>query len=138
MQDFYTQQGEWFHTFEKALPTPVSSEQLKKNNKSFTVDNVSKWVEETGSIQGRFRFYETFARNSEFYQKVAKPLLSMRAVGSIDVERQIKHLKGKIITKKHNRLLDPKGVALMRASENLKHIMAAKKLLGKKLTDSLL
>ena len=34
-------------------------------------------------------------------------------------------------------ILDPKGVALYRASENLKHIMAAKKRLGKKITDSL-
>ena len=32
---------------------------------------------------------------------------------------------------------DPKGVALFRASENLRHIMKAKKQLAKKITDSL-
>jgi hypothetical protein len=41
------------------------------------------------------------------------------------------------MTKKCNRLKDPKGVALFRAQENLKHVMRAKKALGKKITDSL-
>ena len=61
----------------------------------------------------------------------------MRTVGSIDVERRIKPIKHKILTKERNRRLDPKGIALYCASENLKHIMAAKKRLGKKITDSL-
>ena len=55
----------------------------------------------------------------------------------IGIERKVKPIKGEIFTKKQNRLLDPKGVALFRASENLKHIMAAKKALGKSLADSL-
>ena len=96
------------------------------------------WVERHGSMQGRFNFFETFAENSEFYQRVAKPLLSMRTVGSIDVERRIKPIKHNILTKKRNRLHDPKGVALYRAQENLNHIMSAQKILGKKITDSLL
>ena len=61
----------------------------------------------------------------------------MRTVGSIDVERRIKPIKHNILTKKRNRLSDSKGVALFRASENLRHIMKAKKLLAKKITDSL-
>ena len=61
----------------------------------------------------------TRAANFEFYQKVAKPLLSMRTVGSIDVERRVKGIKGTILTKKRNKLQDPKGVAFMRASKNL-------------------
>ena len=75
--------------------------------------------------------------HSEFYLLVAKPLLSMRTVGSIDVERRVKPLKHNILTKKRNRLLDPKGQCLFRASENLNHIMACKKMLGKSVTDSL-
>ena len=71
-------------------------------------------------------------------QKVAKPLMSMRTVGSIDVERRIKPLKHDIITKKRNKLRDPKGVALYRASENLHHLMRAKQSLGMKISDSLL
>ena len=84
-----------------------------------------------------FRFFETFSKTSEFYQMVAKSLPSMRIVGSIDAERRIKNVKHKILTKKRNRLLDPKGVSLYRASENLKHLMKAKKILGKNITDSL-
>ena len=52
-------------------------------------------------------------------------------------ERRIKAVKHEIMTKKRNRLLDPKGVVLMRVAENLNHIINAKKMLGKKITDSL-
>jgi hypothetical protein len=39
-------------------------------------------------VQARFRWFEAFAAHSEFYLLVAKPLVSMRTVGSIVVERQ--------------------------------------------------
>ena len=68
------------------------------------------------------------------FTKRLPSLFSLRTVGSIDVERRIKPVKENILTKKRNCLLDPKGVALYRASENL---MASKKRLGKKITDSL-
>ena len=106
-------------------------------SKSFSINDVKKYAEESGNIQGRFAFFDTFHANSEFYLKVAKPLLSMRAVGSIDVERRIKKMKGNIMTKKRNRLKDPKGVAYLRASENLNHIMRAKKLMGKNISERL-
>ena len=51
----------------------------------------------------------------------------MRTVGSIEVEQRVKGIKGTILTKKRNKLQDPKGVALMWASKNLRHIMKAKK-----------
>ena len=60
-----------------------------KNTKAFGVTDVIDWVERHGSMQGRFDFFETFAEHSEFYQKIAKPLLSMHTVGSIDIERMI-------------------------------------------------
>jgi hypothetical protein len=138
LKEFYTHQGEWFHTFSGKRPDVVSRDQLEMNNKDFMISDVKEWVERHGAMNGCFQFYETFAETSEFYQKVAKPLLSMRTVGSIDVERRIKAVKHEILTKKRNRLQDPKGVALFRARENLKHIMKAKKILGKKITDSLL
>jgi hypothetical protein len=90
-----------------------------------------------GNIGARFCWFETFAAHSEFYLLVAKPLLSMCTVGSIGVERKVKPLKHTILTKKRNRLKDYKGVAYFRAQENLKHIMHAKKVLGKRITDSL-
>jgi hypothetical protein len=61
----------------------------------------------------------------------------MRTAGSIDVERKVKPLKHQILSKTCNRLKDYKGVAYFRAKENLNHIMHAKKVLGKKITDSL-
>ena len=133
----HTLQGEWLHVFEEPLPRAVSNEQLKVNNTNFTIEEVKDWVERHGSVNGRFLFFETFVPNNEFYQKVAKPLLSMRTVGSMDVERRIKPIKQDILTKKRNRLYDGNGVALYRASENLKHIMKAKLALGKQITDSL-
>ena len=99
-QEFYTQQGEWLHVFEEPLPRAVSNEQLKVNNTNFTIEEVKDWVERHGSVNGRFLFFETFVPNNEFYQKVAKPLLSMRTVGSMDVQRIIKPIKQDILTKK--------------------------------------
>ena len=94
-------------------------------------------MERHGAMNGRFRFFETFSETSEFYQRVAKPLFSMQTVGSIDVEGRIKNAKYEVLTKKRNCLLDPKGVSLHRSSENQSHLMKAKKILGKKITDSI-
>ena len=90
-----------------------------------------------GAMKGRFAFFQTYAANSEFYRKVTKPLFSIRTVGSISTEQRVKHIKHDIMTEKRNRLKDEKGVALYRSSDNLKHLMKAKKVLGKKITDSL-
>eukprot|EP00956_Cyclotella_meneghiniana_P038508 scaffold155275_cov66-Cyclotella_meneghiniana.AAC.2 len=134
--DFHTQQGKWQQCFDKPLPDTPSIEQLTENNKAFTVDDIVKFVEESGNLARRFRWFETYAANSNFYLLVAKPLLSMGIVGSMEVERRVKPLKDSILSKKRNRLSDSKAVALWRASENLKHIMQAKKVLGKSITDS--
>ena len=106
-------------------------------NTQFTIKDVQDWVGRHDGVRRRFLWYETFMANNKFYQMVAKPLLSMRTIGSMDVERRVKPIKYDILTKKRNRLQDPKGIALYRASENLKHIMKAKKALGKKITDCL-
>ena len=70
-------------------------------------------------------------------QKVAKPLLSMGTVGSMDCERRAKPLKHTILTSKQNKMHDLTGVALLRGYVNLHHIMNAKKLLGKNIYESL-
>ena len=108
-----------------------------KNTKNLSIDDVEKWIVDNDVINGHIDLFESFARNSKFYLKVAQPLLSMRTTGSIDVERRIKPLKHNIMTKKSNRLKDPKGISLLRGQENLKHSMQAKLDLGKKITDSL-
>jgi hypothetical protein len=55
---------------------------LEINNKKFNVEFVQQFVERTGNISARLRWFETFAAHCEFYLYVAKPLLSMRTAGS--------------------------------------------------------
>jgi hypothetical protein len=118
---------------------PVSAEQLEINNKAITIAEVISFMdEETKNVTARIEFCNTFGSNNLFYIMVARPLLSMRTIGSMDVEHMVKPVKHTIMTKHRNRLKDPKGVALFRLSENLKHIMKAKKMLGKKITESLI
>ena len=136
-EDFDTQANDWFHSFEDPLPLLPSLEQLQQNNKSFSIKNVVQYVESTGAISGRLTWFECYAGSSDFYRLVAKPLMSMGTVGSMDCERRAKPLKNTILVKERNRMKDPTGVALLRAKENLRHIMHAKKMLGKKLADSL-
>ena len=122
--------------FNEPLPETPDTSQLTKINKAFMIEDATTWVVGTGFMEARLNWFGTFAANSEFFLKVAKPLLSMRTVGSIDVDRKIKLIKHTIMTKKRNCLKDPKGVALSRAQEILKHVTRAKnkKALGKKLT----
>ena len=51
--------------------------------------------------------------------------MSMRTVGSIDVEHRIKPVKNEILSKTRNRLSDSKATVLYRTSENLNHLMKA-------------
>ena len=125
------------HCFDDPVPAAVELDQLIKNTTELTIDEVEEWIVSNQGIKGRLRFFETYAAHSKFYLLVAKPLMSMCTTGSIDVERRIKPLKHNILTKKRNCLKDPKGVMLLRAGENLKHELAAKMQLGKKITDSL-
>ena len=94
-------------------------------------------MESTGAISGRITWFECYAGSSDFHRLVAKPLMSMGTVGSMDCERRAKPLtlKNTILVKGRNRMKDPTGVALLRGMENLCH---AKKMLGKKLAVSLL
>jgi hypothetical protein len=59
---------------------------------------------------GRFYFFEVYARFSPLYQQVGKCLLSMKSVGSMDVEHTAKPFKHCILTKDRNRLPDAKGL----------------------------
>jgi hypothetical protein len=87
-QDFHTQQGNWMHTFEKPLSKAVCREVLEAKNKAFDIDFVTNFSESKGNVQARLRWFEAFNQHSDFYQLIAKPLLSMRTVGLIDVERK--------------------------------------------------
>jgi hypothetical protein len=83
---------------------------------------VEEWVEKYENIDGRVRFFEVYACFSSLYQKVGKCLLSMKGVGSINVECTAKPFKHCILTKDRNKLGEEKGTVIFRAGQNLKHL----------------
>jgi hypothetical protein len=87
---------------------------------------VLEWVEKYKNIDGLFHFFEVYACFSPLYQQVGKHLLSMKSVGSMDVERTAKPFKHCILTKDRNRLSDEKGVVMFRAGQNPKHLHHAR------------
>ena len=94
--------------------------------RTFTIDPVLEWVEKYENIDGRFRFFEVYARFSPLYQQIGKRLLSMKTVGSMDVERTAKPFKHCMLSKDRNRLSDERGVVMFRAGQNLKHLHHAR------------
>ena len=112
----------------QAPPSPLGTSATKLFNRgqSLTVKDVVEWSERTGGYSGRLSWYETWAPTSPLYTKVAKVLLSVRATGSIDLERMVKPLKHYIQTKERNRLQNGKAELLLEASLNLKYLEDAK------------
>ena len=104
----------------------MTEEVLEARHSSFTIKQVQDWVEEHGGVAGRLRWFEAYAPNSAFYRLVARPLLSIRTTGSIDVERKVKPLKRMILTKTRNRVADRKAEMLFRTSQNLRMLMKIK------------
>ncbi len=86
-------------------------------------------MEKYENIDGHFHFFEAYARFSPLYQQVWKRLLSMKSVGSMDVERMAKPFKHSILTKDRNALSDEKGIVLFRTGQNLKHLHHAPKVI---------
>jgi hypothetical protein len=78
--------------------------------RTFTIDRVLEWVEKYKNIDWRFCFFEVYACFSPLYQQIGKRLLSMKTVGSMDVERTAKPFKHCMLNKDRNRLSDERGV----------------------------
>ena len=64
VQEFYTHQDEWFHTFSQQMSEVVSRNMPELRNREFGITEVKTWAEQHGSMQGRFQFFETYAANS--------------------------------------------------------------------------
>ena len=111
------------------------ADQLKKNNSELTIDDVIAW-KNGGNLRGRLIWWETFARHTDLYQKIAKPLMSVGTVGSMDVERSAKGLKHEILCPKRNKLSTDQAVTLFGMSENLRHLINARKEVTDKIHDS--
>jgi hypothetical protein len=61
-----------------------------------------------------------------FTSRFGKCLLSMKSIGSMDVECTAKPFKHCMLTKDRNRLSDEKGIVMFRAGQNLKHLHHAR------------
>eukprot|EP00957_Ditylum_brightwellii_P185246 14106132-Ditylum_brightwellii.AAC.1 len=96
--------------FDNQLPIPVDEEQLEKNNSELSIDDVASWVGTKDSIEGCFVWWGTYARDNKFYQDIAKLLLSIGTLGSIDVEQKTKGLKYEILSQKQNKLSDDQAI----------------------------
>ncbi len=100
--------------FDEPLPVPVNEDQLKNNNDELTIVDIVMWMKNGGGghMKGHLIWWETFARHTDLYQNIAKPLLSIRTVWSMDVERRAKDLKHEILCPKRNRLSPDQVVTL--------------------------
>ncbi len=121
-QEFFTHTGYWSGLWNWPILENDTPEENKNRKRKFTLDRVVEWVEKHENIDGRFRFFEAYACFSFLYQQVGKQLLSMKSIGSMDVECMAKPFKHCILTKDRNALSDEKEIVLLRAGQNLKHL----------------
>ena len=96
------------------------------------------WISSHGGVAGRLNWHGAFGGTKELWQKVAKPLLSVGAVGSISAERSSKGLKQDILSLKRNRLSDDQAIVLYRASVNLRHLLKVRLEVNERVANSLL
>ena len=123
---FRAQSGKWLDVFSNPLPEMRLPYLVAASTNAITIDDVTTLLDSLGGIQERFIFFDAYVSDSEFYVCIARPLLSLKTVGSMDCERVAKPMKNTIISKNRNRISDEKAVVLLRVSENLKHLQKVK------------
>jgi hypothetical protein len=119
---FFSHTGYWSGLWDHPIPENGPPEANKMRCRAFTIDRVLEWVEKYKNIDGRFCFFVVYARFSPLYQQVGKYLLSMKRIGSMDVERTAKPFKHCMQSKDRNRLSDEKGIVMFTAEQHLKHL----------------
>ena len=92
----------------------VSSEPPK-----LTLDAVQEWIDKFHGGNGKITFFSDGFEKSLYFKKIALPLLSMKATGSITVERVAKPLKNGVLDPSRNRLAPMKQIMCLRAGLNI-------------------
>jgi hypothetical protein len=112
------QEGSYMYRYMDKAPETLNFDEQVGEQKKLTLSIVEAWVNIHHRHNGRLRFFAGFPPTS-FYDRLAKPLLSIKATGSICVERAAKPLKNKVATKERNRLGTDKRDMLLRVGINM-------------------
>ena len=85
--------GCWANLWDLLVPDNFFLEELDFCNGKIDPEGVQEQVEKYDGINGHFRFFQAYMPISLLYQTCGKPLLSMKASGLMDGERDTKHFK---------------------------------------------
>lgn len=124
--DFKTQMGDYEQLFETPYELAPEPRIMEEEMKKLTFANIHDWLEKTGGHNARLCWWNCWRSASPLFRYIAEPLLSMRASGSMDVERAAKPLKNYIMGKKRPRVERGTAELLARAGLNMRLLHAAK------------
>ena len=113
------QEGSYMYRYMEKAPESLNFDDQVQKQKKLTLSNVEDWVNAYHRHNGRLRFFAGFPPTA-FYERLAKPPLSINSTGSICVERAAKPLKNKVATKERNRLGADKRNMLLRVGINMR------------------
>ena len=112
--------GDWIDLFHKEKARPSMDKNAEE--RQLTIEMVTKWLEDTGWYQGRMEFF-SIAPSTKVFPLLIEPLLSVRATGSICVERVAKPLKNNIWNKLRASLGQDKAEVCLRVGLNLRYLL---------------
>jgi len=117
--EYYSRHGEWLHAFSH-LPVRdrMTDEEIRVDQQKLTLAEVSKWATDTGGHDARLQFFCFMAKNA-LYDMMLEPLLLIRSIGSISVERIAKPMKNNVLSKFRQHLSPEHAEVCLRAGLNL-------------------
>jgi len=125
-RQYYGHDGPWIDFFDQAKRLEVNDEETKAEQKKLTMTDVSEWVNKTGGHDGRLNFFVLHPKDEDLYKLILEPLLSIRSVGSITVERIAKPMKRSVLANYRAAMKEDKAEICLRVGLNLRHLMAAR------------